>query len=402
MTGFAEAAKEWFSSENRSRRQVWLKDQRDTVREKGLKQLGKRAWQWIVRIIKWTILALLVIWAFGSVIEDNAAAFLLTLPVVALIAARRWWAPADRLAAGVLVLYGLIGLGAFALNWFGFDTHIAVLYGVVLLGSFFGILLIDSQLALALVLPVAVAVLAVLVIKIVGGIVGALPGVDFPTALITNLIWIVFGIAAVVMGFLFARSKASAWLVFTLVAAAGFHQFVWGYEGFRRQDIDAWGIATVIPDQAFYGVLLLIMAAAVFADSRSMSGVSEDGSEAETEELSASAAYILDKLYEVDKTTRVFAQNGLRFLSRALSRAGLTQEDLDEADVTIEMYGNYAAQRAVDEIRAAHNASPTVIIRKDGTVHPSKLSALGFREDFLEDHEITSEELLTGELTQVE
>ncbi len=333
-----------------------------------------------------------------SAIEDNVVAVILAVPLVILIALRPYRSYARWLAPGLLALYGLVGIVAFLSTCFGSDVHVA-LYGAVVLTALLAAWFIDSKATVVVVVCVAVAAVITLAVSLLGEVLNAVG--DFPTELVKHLVWVIVGLVAVVLAFVFARPQAAV-LVLVMLAAAGFHELVWAYDGARRQDLDVWGIVTIVPDQGFYGFLFLVSALALaLAPGRSRRRKPKP-EEDETEEmprpeLDERARDLLARLYELDKRKRVFDENWSRFLVWALRRLGVSRKELEDAGVTVEAYARYAADRAITELSEAELGGRSVV-RKDGSINPTKLAKLGFRKDFLTSHSITNEELLAGEV----
>ena len=369
--GFLNKLTEWFSEENVARQQQRLQAWWETHRKQGwrhvIMMLPKGLWK-----LFWVMVGVVLLVIIGvAVVTGFYWALIFAAVPVALIALRRFEAAS----------YAILPLSALGVLGFAVNHHFDGLYGALILVSVFAAFRISRR-ALYV---VGGFVLAAFVVWLAVSIITLIPDqlVDVPDKGIIHAAWVVLGIVAVAVAFL-ATGRSAGTLVAVAFAAAGYSQFVWGYAGFREQEPILLG-QLAQPDQLFYGLLFMVVGVVLLLPLASGAPGEKPG-----EPLSDQARDLLQKLYELDKQTRVFTVDGARFLVSALRRAGVTQEELDDADVTIKVYGKYAAQAAIDEIRESG------IVRKDGTVNPNKLAKLGFRPGFLEDHEITKEELLTG------
>jgi hypothetical protein len=412
MNGFKDKVRSWFSDDN-------LKNVRKRI-EDGWKSEDRNLTKTLLAVpkalLKALALAIVIVIAvavFLPVARDWAFAFLIALvPIVLLV--RNLFRPAAYYLAGL----GTLGILLTVLNLLQVEVHATWLYGALVISALAVTAKLDFKATFIVIAFFVLTVASGALVAFLGGVTNFLGG-GLPVDQITHLTWIVLGLMTIGLLWIVA-DRGAAVAAITIVAAAGFAEFVMGYAGWHLPPLNDDGLAVGINiDQAFYGACLVVVAECLnpgplrwlwkrirpllIAESEAPIKGDWDG-DLEGEEVTelipsgpASArSFILDRLYVLDKQTRVVALDNSRFLSKALRQIRATPEDLEAAGVDVVTYSEYAAQRAIDEIREADAEVSEVIIRKDGTVHSNKLAALGFRKDFIDDHGILPEELLTG------
>ena len=358
------------------------------------------AWQASI----WLSLMSITATAFGVLSYVAPGSYVPFIILVLVLVATKHW----RYAALPIGIFGLLAVAMAVLQLFGSEAEsvrpllLLMLTIIVALGRRFLPILIGA----------AGIVVITMVLLAVVGLLTLFPAIN---SSVLYLALLLFALAAVwkarkplqklnqELGDAAAKEqveKAKAYLrqqwPGAILAGIGFagliyDRLVWSSAGFRLQEPILFG-QPVHPDQFVYGAALVAVALVfLFWMPDDVAKAASQGQEPETEEqpMAEDAETFLSRLYELDKRERIYREDWTEFLAKTLQKLKITQEQLDHAGVTPERYSEYAAQRAIIELRKGN------VITQKGTVHPTKLERLGFRPDFLDkyQHHITPEEL---------